>query len=89
MPYLKFAKKYIKNHYPPEEITLTREYMKEKTSAIYQGWALVNRPSNEFFILFRANREEVEEIREKIVPITGKFEIIAVEVREAPPRDKH
>ena len=50
--------------------------------AKYRGFALVNRPSNEFFILFRQTREQIEDIKEKIVPLTGRFEVIEVEVNE-------
>ena len=57
----------------------------KKEKAKYQGWALVNRPSNQFFILFRSTREEVEDIKEKIIPVVGKFEIIEVEVKEVTP----
>ena len=50
--------------------------------AQYKGFALVNRPSNQFFILFRATKEEVEDILEKIVPVKGKLEIVEVEVKD-------
>ena len=47
--------------------------------AVYEGWALVNKPSNQFFILFRADKEEVESIKGKMIPIVGKFKVIKEE----------
>lgn len=56
--------------------------MKKQKQAIYEGWAIVNRPSNEFFVLFRADKRDAENILEKIVSIRGKFELIKVKVEE-------
>ena len=58
---------------------------KVKELAEYKGWAIVNRPSNTFFVLFRADKYEAENIMEKIVPITGKLELVEVVVKELTP----
>ena len=49
--------------------------------AVYKGFALVNKPSNEFYVIFRADRREVENIKEKIIPLIGKLEIVEIEVK--------
>ena len=50
--------------------------------ATYKGYALVNRPSNEFYVIFRADKQEVEDIKSKIIPMVGKLEIVEIEVKE-------
>lgn len=59
-----------------------KKEMSKKEKAVYEGWAIVNRPSNEFFVLFKADKEEAERIMEKIVPIVGKLQLVKVRVVE-------
>ena len=54
----------------------------DKCKAKYKGYAIVNRPSNVFLILFQADKQDAVNILDKIVPIVGKLELIEVEVRE-------